>query len=233
MSHLQKILIVEDETAIAHFMSAILVSNDYGVLHAKTGEEALTLFSSHRPDLVLLDLGLPDIDGIEVLRTIRLISSVPILIVSARGREIEKVEALDAGADDYVTKPFGSAELLARIRTAMRRVAQGMSNEQGHRRIIRVGELSIDQDKRIIALNEQTIHLTPIEYKILMLLVRHAGKVLTHDFIIRDVWGNHESDPQILRANMANIRRKLEKNPAEPKYIMTEVGVGYRFAEIE
>lgn len=230
----QAILVVEDESGISNFIAAILNSNDYQVLRAETGKVALTMAASYSPEVILLDLGLPDMDGLEVLRKLREWSSIPVIVVSARGHEREKVEALDLGADDYVTKPFGTSELLARIRTAMRhhQRSKGEKAEQGvgTGRFI-AGELTIDYDKRIIQLAGQELHFTPIEYKILVLLSRHAGKVLTHAFISREVWGPYTHENQALRVNMANIRRKLEVNPAEPKYILTEVGVGYRMME--
>lgn len=225
------ILIVEDEAGICNFISAILASNNFDVLKTAKGTEAVSLVASRCPDLVLLDLGLPDMDGIEVLKTIRQWSDVPVIVVSARGLEREKVQALDLGADDYVTKPFGTSELLARIRTALRhsknhRTGSGAETEQ-----ITIGELEINYAKRLISIAGEEIHLTPIEYKIIVLLSRYLGKVLTHDFIIKEIWGPFESEVQVLRVNMANIRRKLEINPAEPRYIITEVGVGYRMVE--
>jgi len=223
------ILIVEDEDSIGNFISSMLTSNDYRFIKAKTGNEAASLIASHMPDLILLDLGLPDIDGIDLLRQLRAWSGIPVIVVSARGHEREKVEALDLGADDYVTKPFGTHELLARIRTALRHHQMEKSDEAVSSFI--VGGLKIDYEKRIVSLSDGEVHLTPIEYKILVLLSRHAGKVLTHDFIMKEVWGPYTNENQALRVNMANIRRKLEANPAEPRYILTEVGVGYRMAE--
>ncbi len=225
------ILLVEDETAISNFISTVLTHNNYRVIRADRGKEALKLVCSHRPDLVLLDLGLPDIDGIEVLKKIREVSNIPVIIVSARGFEREKVEALDLGADDYMTKPFGTSELLARIRTAVRH-SQKLQEEShpGYDKVV-IGGLCIDYEKRIVKVEEKEIHLTPIEYKIIVLLSKNVGKVLTHDFIIREIWGPYMNENQTLRVNMANIRRKIEENPAEPKYIITEVGVGYRMVD--
>jgi len=185
--------------------------------------------ASHMPDLILLDLGLPDIDGVEILKQFRAWSEIPIIIVSARGHEREKVEALDLGADDYVTKPFGTHELLARIRTALRHSKKADAGPPVS--VFSIGDLRLDYERRTVSLTDKEIHLTPIEYKILVLLSRHAGRVLTHDFIIRQVWGPYANENQTLRVNMANIRRKLERNPAAPRYIITEVGVGYRMAE--
>lgn len=225
------ILIVEDETGICNFISAILTSNHFAVLKAEKGKEALSLMASHCPDLVLLDLGLPDMDGIEVLKAVRQWSGVPVVVVSARGLEREKVEALDLGADDYVTKPFGSAELLARIRTALRHSRKNDTAGRFEAEKISIGQLEIDYVKRIVSVSGEEVHLTPIEYKIIILLSKYSGKVLTYDFIIKEVWGPFANEIQALRVNMANIRRKLEKNPAEPRYILTEVGVGYRMAD--
>lgn len=224
------VLVVEDEEAICNFISAVLTSNGYRVVKAKTGKEGLSMFSSHAPDVVLLDLGLPDSDGIEVLKSIRQWSKAPIVIVSARGNEREKVAALDFGADDYIVKPFGTSELLARIRTAIRHGSQAMRETSCGEKIV-IGELEIDYGKRSVSLAGEKIHLTPIEYRILILLSKNAGKVLTHDYIAREIWGSYTDESHTLRVNMANIRRKIEANPGTPKYILTEIGVGYRMVE--
>ena len=223
-----KILIVEDERVISNFLTAILSANGYGVLHASTGREAVTVMASHLPALVLLDLGLPDKDGIDVLREIREWSDVPIIVVSARQDEGQKVVCLDGGANDYVTKPFGNSELLARIRTSIRQHDKLKDRRSMLESSFSAGGLSINYARRKISVNGADIHLTPIEYKLMALLSRHAGMVLTHDFILREIWGPFTSDSQLLRVNMANIRRKIEPNPADPIYIITEVGVGYR-----
>jgi two-component system KDP operon response regulator KdpE len=225
------ILLVEDEIAISNFISTILTHNLYNVIKAEKGNDAIRLTASHCPDLILLDLGLPDMDGIDVLKSIREWSSIPIIVVSARGHEREKVEALDLGADDYITKPFGTSELLARIRTAVRhnRKMREESNPEPDKIII--GNLCIDYEKRILKVDEKEVHLTPIEYKIIVLLSKNVGKVLTHDYIMKEIWGPYLNENQTLRVNMANIRRKIEANPAEPKYIVTEVGVGYRMVD--
>ncbi len=225
------ILIVEDEEAISNFLSAILESNQYKVIKTDQGLEAISLAASYCPDLILLDLGLPDIDGIHVIKKIREWSSVPILVVSARGHEREKVEALDLGADDYITKPFGTSELLARIRTEIRHSQKKLDGSSVGTGKVEAGDLIVDYDKRQVTRNGEKIHLTPIEYKIIYLLSTHIGKVLTHEFIVKEIWGPHASDVQTLRVNMANIRRKIEDNPAEPHYIITEVGVGYRMLD--
>lgn len=225
------IMIVEDEEAISNFISAILSSNDYNILKTAKGAEAISMAASRCPDLILLDLGLPDMDGLEVLKTIRKWTGLPVIVVSARGHEREKVEALDLGADDYIAKPFGTSELLARIRTAIRHGQNTAGSPFSTSEKLVVGELEIDYAKRIVSIEGEDIHLTPIEYKIIVLLSKNLGKVLTHDYIIKEVWGPYTNEIQSLRVNMANIRRKLETNPGEPKYIVTEVGVGYRMVE--
>ena len=225
------ILIVEDEEAICNFMSAVLTSNNYNLIKTGKGKEAVSLAASHCPDLILLDLGLPDFDGIEVIKKIREWTNIPIIVVSARGHEREKVEALDLGADDYITKPFGTSELLARIRTEIRHSQRIVNERNSVLDKIAVGDLEVNYGKRIVTINGKEIHLTPIEYKIICLLSQHLGKVLTHDYIIKEIWGPYTNEIQTLRVNMANIRRKLEVNPAEPKYVVTEVGVGYRMVE--
>lgn len=231
MMNKQTILIVEDEKNIGNYIETIVISNGYKAVRALNGMSGLSLCTSHHPDMILLDLGLPDVDGMEVLQRIRGFSSVPVIVISARTQEKEKVEALDKGADDYITKPFGSDELLARIRTALRHSAQ-TGNMQSAKPVYSRDGLVIDFDKRLVTLEGQDIHLTQIEYKLVSLLARNAGKVLTYDFILKDIWGPYaDTDNQILRVNMANIRRKLEKNPAEPHYIFTEIGVGYRMKE--
>lgn len=231
MSNKQIVLLVEDEIAISNFITTILTSNNYSVIKAEKGKDAISMTASHCPDLILLDLGLPDMDGVEVMKNIRVWSNIPIIVVSARGHEREKVEALDLGADDYITKPFGTSELLARIRTAVRH-SQDMRDETSlETESISIGNLNIDYVKRIIKVDGKEVHLTPIEYKIIVLLSKNVGKVLTHDFIIKEIWGPYINETQTLRVNMANIRRKIEENPAEPKYIVTEVGVGYRMVD--
>jgi len=231
MENKQTVLIVEDETGISGFIKAILTANAYDVLITDKGKTGISMAASHCPDIILLDMGLPDIDGMDVLKNIRQWSRIPIIIVSARGHEREKVEALDAGADDYLTKPFGTAELLVRIRTALRHSSEAGKSKSMPNEIFRVGTLEINYEKRMLHVDGEEIHLTPIEYKILVILSRNAGKVLTHDYIRKEIWGPFEKDNQALRVNMANIRRKIENNPAQPKYILTEVAVGYRMVE--
>ena len=222
-------MIVEDEDAIGNFISAVLSSNHYNLIRTGKGKEAISMAASHAPDLILLDLGLPDMDGIEVIKAVRAWTNIPIIVVSARGHEREKVEALDLGADDYITKPFGTSELLARIRTEFRHSKKAFAGSPTDKIII--GDLEINYEKRLVTVEKREIHLTPIEYKIICLLSQHLGKVLTHDYMIKEIWGPYTNEIQALRVNMANIRRKLEQNPAEPKYILTEVGVGYRMVE--
>jgi Response regulators consisting of a CheY-like receiver domain and a winged-helix DNA-binding domain len=231
MNKNQVVLLVEDEVPISNFISTILTHNSYNVIKSATGRDAIALTSSHCPDLILLDLGLPDMDGIDVLKSIREWSNIPIIIVSARGHEREKVEALDLGADDYITKPFGTSELLARIRTAVRHSQKVREEMQPELEKITIGNFCIDYEKRIVKVDDKEVHLTPIEYKIIVLLSKNVGKVLTHDFLMKEIWGPYVNENQTLRVNMANIRRKIEANPAEPKYIVTEVGVGYRMVD--
>ena len=228
-----KILIIEDDRAICNFMRRVLEANGYEPLIVGTGREAISLLASHCPDVVILDLGLPDMDGMEVLRDLRQWSLMPVVVVSARTDEHEKVRALDAGADDYITKPFGTSELLARIRTAIRhtRMAGGNNGIARNNRFTAKG-LVIDYDKYRVYIDGDDANLTQNEFKLVALLGRYAGRVLTYDYLIREIWGpNKAYDNQILRVNMANIRRKIEKNPGEPQYIFTEVGVGYRMVE--
>ncbi|MCL2322521.1 MAG: response regulator transcription factor [Oscillospiraceae bacterium] len=224
------ILVVEDEKGIRNFISTVLTSNDYNIIQASTGHEALSMVTSYVPDLIILDLGLTDMDGLDVLKSIRTWSNIPIVVVSARTFERDKVFALDLGADDYITKPFGTQELLARIRTAIRHSKKDFV-KNNFMKEFKMGNLRIDYEKRIVYLNDREIHFTKIEYKILMLLSQNAGKVLTYDFLIKEIWGPYTNENQTLRVNMANIRRKIEENPGEPKYILTEVGVGYRMVE--
>lgn len=231
----EKILIVEDEQSICNFVTAILTANDYEAIIANNAAQAKTMISSHCPDLILLDLGLPDCDGMEVLRYVREWSKTPIIVVSARTHEKDKVDALEAGADDYITKPFGTAELVARIRTAVRHTRTVSDNDGlAQTGIFRAKDLTVDYDKHRAYIRGEDAHLTQNEFRIVALLGRYAGKVLTYDNIIKELWGPQaKSTNQILRVNMANIRRKIETNPAEPEYIFTEAGVGYRMVEGE
>ena len=230
-----RVLIVEDDKSIRNFLKTVLEANNFDVITAVNGADAYSMVTSQCPDLVILDLGLPDMDGMKILKGIREWSAMPILVVSARSHERDKVKALDAGADDYITKPFGTSELLARVRTAIRhaRVAF-LTPEAGKTGIFRSGDLAIDYDKHRVYVREQDAGLTQNEFRIVSLLGKYAGKVLTYDFIIKEIWGpNMQNDNRILRVNMANIRRKIELNPAQPQYIFTEVGVGYRMVDAD
>ena len=238
MEEKQTILIVEDDKYIIHFISMSLKEENYTFWTAKSVKEALSLFYANRPDLVILDLGLPDGDGLDVVRSIREIASTPIIVVSARQEEPEKIRLLDAGADDYVTKPFSPlelvarvpfymGELLARIRAALRK-RENRPADQDLR--FTDGDLLVDYERRHVEVDGHEVHLTPIEYKILLLLIANRGKVLTHHYILKEVWGYAEGvEAGTLRVFMATLRRKIEKNPSRPQHIITEVGVGYRF----
>lgn len=228
------ILIIEDELHILNFIRKVLTSHDYKVLSASSGKTGLDIISSQCPDLILVDLGLPDMDGVDIIKKVREWSSCPIIVISARTAEHEKVSALDCGADDYITKPFGTSELLARIRTSLRHSNKMDTDSPLFIKPYHAKDLTIDFEKRLITLNDMEVHLTPIEYKIVACLAKNSGKVVTYSAIMLDVWGPYsDTDNKILRVNMANIRRKLENNPAEPTYIYTELGVGYRMKEDE
>ncbi|MEY8516177.1 response regulator transcription factor [Lachnospiraceae bacterium 29-84] len=231
--HKFTVLITEDEKQLYGVLSKILTANGYRTSWAASGMEAISLASSLCPDIILLDLGLPDIDGMEVISQIRTWSGCPIIVISARDSEEDKVRALDAGADDYITKPIESTyEMLARIRTCLRHSAQAGLDHRVSQQPYQSNGLEIDFLRRSVSLDGTLVHLTPIEYKIVAFLAQNSGKVVTYAAVIKNVWGPYaESDNKILRVNMANIRRKLEKNPAQPIYIFTEVGVGYRMAE--
>jgi two-component system KDP operon response regulator KdpE len=221
------VMVVEDELQMRTFVRLALTAHGYRVLEVETGREALQQAAAHTPDLVLLDLGLPDMDGLEVTRGLREWTATPVIIISARGHERQKVEALDAGADDYLTKPFGSAELMARIRVALRHATRNTQDPLTS--VVSIGALRIDLAKRLVLVGEKEVHLTPIEYKLLVLLSKHAGMVLTHKQLLDQVWGpGHGTQMQYLRVYMAQLRQKLEENPAHPRYLLTEPGVGYR-----
>ena len=223
-----RILVVDDETTIQKFLRSILSTEGFTIQIADSGNAALTAAAMFKPDLVLLDLGLPDMDGIEVINRLREWSTVPIIVLSVREREDDKVLALDAGADDYLSKPFGMAELLARIRVALRRIVQTAEPT------FKSGELEVDLASRTVNLSKEGVALTPTEYDILRLLVPHAGKVVTHNHILKDVWGeNYIDQPQVLRVNISNLRHKLETDPSRPRYIITEAGVGYKLRIID
>jgi two-component system, OmpR family, KDP operon response regulator KdpE len=223
-----RVLVVDDERPIRRFLRTSL-ANSYTVFEAENGEDALRAVAANRPDVVILDLGLPDIDGIEVTRRLREWTLIPVIVVSVRDREEDKVAALDVGADDYLTKPFSAAELMARIRAALRHCAKPDGEP-----VYMSGELLIDLTKREIRVNSVPVMLTPTEYEILRVLVQHAGKVLTHQQLIQGVWGgNYDAGSHLLRVNVSNLRRKIEADPLFPRHIVTEPGVGYRLKDIE
>ena len=231
MSIKPMVLVVEDDETIGNFICAIVTANGYSVVRTKLGKEAGELIAAHAPDIILLDLGLPDMDGLEVLQNIRAWTKTPVIVVSARSQEREKVEAFDREADDYIVKPFGTSELLARIKTALRHSAKLTQDDPTSTVKVKVGDLEIDESKREVTVAGQEVHLTPIEYRITILLAKNIGRVLTHDGIIQEIWGPYGNDKQALRVNMANIRRKIEVNPGAPQYILTEMGVGYKMAD--
>lgn len=224
------ILVVEDDAQIRNFICYSLQSEGFKYITAKTAQGALNSLVSEQIDLMLLDLGLPDFDGIDVIKKVREWSEMPIIVVSARDQDKEKANALDIGADDYLTKPFSATELLARTRVALRHLYKQGGNRQ--QTSSQIGNLKIDYDKHLVYLNNNEIHTTPMEYSLLTLLFKNAGKVLTTSYIIKEIWGvGYGNDTQALRALMAGLRRKIEKDPAKPRYIMTEVGVGYRLMD--
>lgn len=224
------ILVIEDDKYISHFIDLSLTKEGYQVIVAKSGAEGMFMFSSHHPSVVLLDLGLPDQDGVDLLREMRTCTNVPILVVSARGQESEKIEALDLGANDYITKPFYMGELMARIRVAERTTSKVSSNSNSESTFV-CDWLTVDYEKRKVLVDNEEIHLTPIEYKTLLLLISNRGKVLTHNYIIEHIWGVGGGDSKSVRVFMASLRRKLEKDTTHPRFILTEVGVGYRFSD--
>jgi two-component system KDP operon response regulator KdpE len=222
--NLPRVLIVDDEKAIQRFLKNALSSAEFSVHLAGSGKEGLMAAVAIRPDLIILDLGLPDMDGVEVLRRLREWTKVPVIILSVRDREDDKVTALDSGADDYVTKPFGIGELLARMRVALRK-----SIQESPEPVYRVDGLEVDLEHRRVAVQGKEVQLTATEYDLLRLLVNHAGKVLTHNQILRQIWGPaYIEQPHLLRVNISNLRRKIEPEPTRPRYILTELGVGYR-----
>ena len=228
MTKQPRILVVDDEAAIRRFLRTGLGAHGYEVVEAETARGGIESVAREKPDLLILDLGLPDLDGLEVLQQIRRTSLVPVIVLSVRGDEKGKVAALDLGADDYVTKPFGMEELVARVRTALRHRLQ----EQGEAPIFRCGDLAVDLVRRVVTLKGKDVKLSAREYDLLRILVMHAGKVLTHQFILREVWGPaHAEDVQYLRVYVRTLREKLEEDPTRPRYLLTETGVGYRLKE--
>jgi len=223
-----RLLIVDDERAIRRFLRAALTSHGYQVVEADSGQAALAAAVDSRPDVVILDLGLPDIDGVDVTRQLREWYRSPIIILSVRDQESDKIAALDAGADDYLTKPFGVGELMARIRVILRRSARSVEEP-----VFEVDELKVDLARRLVSLKGQEVDLTPTEYDILRILVQNAGRVLTHRQILREVWGEaYETETHLLRVNMSNLRRKIEPDPNLPRFVVTEPGVGYRLKTV-
>ncbi len=233
MNKLQ-ILVVEDDAPVRNLITTTLKAHEYKYIVAKDGDEAIRQASTCNPDIVLLDLGLPDMDGVEVIKKIRAWSNMPIIVISARSEDYDKIEALDSGADDYLTKPFSVEELLARIRVTGRRLAMLQANAEANESVFINGNLKIDYAAGCAFIGEEELHLTPIEYKLLCLMSQNIGKVLTHTFITQKVWGNSwENDVATLRVFMATLRKKLEAMPDSPQYIQTHIGVGYRMMKIE
>lgn len=227
------ILVVEDDAPVRNLITTTLRAHDYKFLASGTGEGAVMDAASHNPDVILLDLGLPDLDGVEVIRRIRTWSNVPIIVISARSEDSDKIDALDAGADDYLTKPFSVEELLARLRVTQRRLSL-LQNSSASQSVYENGRLKINYALGCAYLGEEELHLTPIEYKLLCLLAQNTGKVLTHKFILQNVWGTSlESDIGTLRVFMATLRKKLERDAGSPQYIQTHIGIGYRMLKIE
>lgn len=226
------VLVIEDEAPIRHFLRTTLSDQGFQVTEAPTGEEGLAQAAARTPDIIVLDLGLPDLDGIEVTRRLREWTAIPIIVLSARNQEQDKVTALDLGADDYLTKPFGVKELLARMRTALRHAAR--SEATSGDMVFTVGDLRVDLVRRLVFVGDKEAHLTATEYKLLAVLVRHAGMVLTHRQLLKDVWGPlHVEEAHYVRVYMRQLRAKLEANPAHPRYLITEIGVGYRLRIVE
>jgi len=227
VAHEPLVLLIEDEAEIRRFLRTSLPVEGYRLIESTTGQDGLAQATARNPDLILLDLGLPDMDGLDVIKQLRTWGSIPILIISARDQEQMKVDALDLGADDYVTKPFGIPELLARMRTALRHMSRLLQNSAED--AFSTGGLRVDLTRRRVYVNEQEIHLTPIEYKLLMVLIHYAGKVVTHRQLLKEVWGPlHIDEHHYVRVYMRQLRNKLEPHPAQPRYLLTELGVGYR-----
>lgn len=224
-----KILIIEDDKYISKFIAASLTKENYSTIVADTAAQGMFLFTSHHPDIILLDLGLPDQDGIDLIRELRGFTEVPILVVSARGQEKDKIEALDLGANDYITKPFHMGELLARIRVIGRVINKNSAVPA--ETVWSCDGLTVDYERRKVIVSGNEVHLTPIEYRLLCLMIANRGKVLTHNYILKQVWGYENGDTKSIRVFMTSLRRKIEKNPATPRFILTEVGVGYRFSD--
>ncbi len=228
------ILVVEDDTPVRNLITTTLKAHEYRFLTAANGESAVLEASSHNPEIILLDLGLPDMDGVEVIHKVRSWSNVPIIVISARSEDTDKIEALDAGADDYLTKPFSVEELLARLRVTQRRLAALQVGSANTESVFTNGKLKVDYAAGCAFLDGQELHLTPSEYKLLCLLCKNVGKVLTHTYITQQIWGRSwDNDVASLRVFMATLRKKLEKEPSSPQYIQTHIGVGYRMMKVE
>lgn len=226
------IIVIEDDPAIRRFLRTGLSTQDFIVFEADTGKQGIIEVETRKPDLVILDLGLPDMDGVEVIKAIRAWSAIPIIILSARSSEQHKIDALDAGADDYLTKPFGFGELLARIRVALRHAIKPQEHIQGG--VFVTANLKVDLLNRVVSIDEQEIHLTPIQYRLLTVLVQHANRVLTHQQILKEVWGpSYQENAHYLRIYMSQLRQKLEADPTQPRFLLTESGVGYRLKSIQ
>lgn len=227
------ILVVEDDRAVRNLITTTLETHDYKFISATNGQQAILEIISHHPDIILLDLGLPDMDGVEIINKVRSWSMIPIIVISARSEDISKIEALDAGADDYLTKPFSVDELLARLRVTIRRLKYS-EYQKVEDVVFENGDLKIDYNSGCVYLNDQELHLTPIEYKLICLLAKNIGKVLTHNYILKEVWGDYiQSDVPSLRVFMATLRKKIELDTTNPQYIQTHVGVGYRMLRVE
>lgn len=235
MNNLNKmlVLVVEDDSSVRNLITTILKANNHHYLTASSGESAILEVTSHNPDVVLMDLGLPDIDGVDVIKRIRTWSNVPIIVISARSEDADKIEALDEGADDYLTKPFSVEELLARLRVTQRRLA-AMESPTSASSVFVNGSLKVDYAAGCVYINDKELHLTPIEYKLLSLLSKNVGKVLTHTYITQKIWGSSwDQDVASLRVFMATLRKKIESEPDSPQYIQTHIGVGYRMMKVE
>ncbi len=222
------IIVIEDDPPIRKFLRTSLSSQGFTVFEADTGKQAIVEAGVRKPDLIVLDLGLPDMDGVDVIRAIRSWSSMPIIILSARSHEQHKIDALDMGADDYLTKPFGFGELMARIRVALRRANRPQDNQSDN--VVIAGNLKVDLNNRLVMVDDREIHLTPIQFRLLAVLIRHADRVMTHQQILKEVWGpSYQENAHYLRIYMSQLRQKLETDPTQPRYLVTESGVGYRF----
>ena len=227
-NHLANIVLIEDEQQIRRFVTAALENESFQVFSAETGKQGLIEIGTRKPDVVILDLGLPDIDGLEVIRDVRTWSNIPIIVLSARTQEAEKVAALDAGADDFLSKPFGTPELLARARAQLRR--RTMLNETGNEGVLEFGDITIDLPKRLVSKAGQVVHLTPIEFRLFTELAKNAGRVVTQRQLLKEVWGpSYIENEHYLRIYMSHLRQKLENDPTQPEHLMTEIGIGFRF----